>query len=109
MTNFAIPQVLRRLLASAVVVAVVTVVAAAASQLMVTTPPSVVAGAPFAITVTALDPFGNVAQRTLTPVSGTQQVTPTDSITYHLVAKGSGGNQEASTRLTVTPPPVWRT
>jgi peptidoglycan-associated lipoprotein len=37
--------------------------------------------------------------------SGTQQVTPTDSITYHLVAKGSGGNQEASTRLTVTPPP----
>ena len=37
--------------------------------------------------------------------SGTQQVTPTDSITYHLVAKGSGGNQEASTRLTVTLPP----
>jgi peptidoglycan-associated lipoprotein len=38
--------------------------------------------------------------------SGTQQVTPTDSITYHLVAKGAGGTQEATTRLTVTPPPA---
>jgi peptidoglycan-associated lipoprotein len=37
--------------------------------------------------------------------TGTQQVHPTDSTTYHLVAKGSGGSQEASTRLTVTPPP----
>jgi peptidoglycan-associated lipoprotein len=37
--------------------------------------------------------------------SGSQQVTPADSTTYHLVAKGSGGSQEASTRLTVTPPP----
>ena len=38
--------------------------------------------------------------------SGSQQVSPTDSTTYHLVAKGSGGTQEATTRLTVTPPPV---
>lgn len=38
--------------------------------------------------------------------SGTQQVTPTDSTTYHLTAKGSGGTQEATTRLTVTPPPM---
>jgi peptidoglycan-associated lipoprotein len=38
--------------------------------------------------------------------SGTQQVSPTDSTTYHLTAKGSGGTQEATTRLTVTPPPV---
>jgi peptidoglycan-associated lipoprotein len=38
--------------------------------------------------------------------SGSQQVTPTDSTTYHLVAKGSGGTQEATTRLTVTPPPA---
>ena len=38
--------------------------------------------------------------------SGSQQVSPTDSTTYHLVAKGSGGSQEATTRLTVTPPPV---
>jgi peptidoglycan-associated lipoprotein len=37
--------------------------------------------------------------------SGSQQVTPAASTTYHLVAKGSGGNQEASTRLTVTQPP----
>jgi peptidoglycan-associated lipoprotein len=37
--------------------------------------------------------------------SGSQQVTPTDSTTYHLVAKGSGGTQEATTRLTVTQPP----
>jgi peptidoglycan-associated lipoprotein len=38
--------------------------------------------------------------------SGSQQVTPADSTTYHLVAKGSGGTQEATTRLTVTPPPA---
>jgi len=37
--------------------------------------------------------------------SGSQSVTPTDSTTYHLVAKGSGGIQEATTRLTVTQPP----
>ena len=37
--------------------------------------------------------------------SGSQQVTPGDSMTYHLVAKGSGGTQEATTRLTVTQPP----
>ncbi|MGA8617792.1 MAG: peptidoglycan-associated lipoprotein Pal [Candidatus Sulfotelmatobacter sp.] len=37
--------------------------------------------------------------------SGSQQVSPSDSTTYHLVAKGSGGTQEATTRLTVTPPP----
>src|SRR6266849_7036455 len=37
--------------------------------------------------------------------SGSQQVTPADSATYHLVAKGAGGTQEATTRLTVTQPP----
>jgi len=39
--------------------------------------------------------------------SGSQSVNPTDSTTYHLVAKGAGGSQEATTRLTVTqaPPP----
>ena len=36
--------------------------------------------------------------------SGSQQVTPSDSMTYHLVAKGAGGTQEATTRLTVTAP-----
>src|ERR1700756_680208 len=34
--------------------------------------------------------------------SGSQSVSPTDSTTYHLVAKGSGGTQEATTRVTVT-------
>jgi peptidoglycan-associated lipoprotein len=38
--------------------------------------------------------------------SGSQQVNPTDSTTYHLTAKGSGGTQDATTRLTVTPPPA---
>ena len=35
--------------------------------------------------------------------NGSQSVSPTDSTTYHLVAKGSGGTQEATARLTVTP------
>jgi peptidoglycan-associated lipoprotein len=37
--------------------------------------------------------------------SGSRQVTPTDSITYRLVAKGAGGAQEATARVTVTAPP----
>ncbi len=39
--------------------------------------------------------------------NGSQSVSPTDSTTYHLTAKGSGGSQEATARLTVTqaPPP----
>jgi peptidoglycan-associated lipoprotein len=37
--------------------------------------------------------------------SGSQQVSPSDSVTYHLVAKGAGGTQEATTRLTVSPAP----
>jgi peptidoglycan-associated lipoprotein len=35
--------------------------------------------------------------------NGSQSVSPTDSTNYHLVAKGSGGTQEATARLTVTP------
>ncbi len=35
--------------------------------------------------------------------NGSQSVSPTDSTTYHLVAKGSGGSQEATARLTVAP------
>lgn len=42
--------------------------------------------------------------------NGSQSVSPTDSTTYHLVAKGAGGSQEASARITVTqapaPPPT---
>jgi peptidoglycan-associated lipoprotein len=37
--------------------------------------------------------------------NGSQSVSPSDSTTYHLVAKGSGGSQDASARLTVMPPP----
>jgi peptidoglycan-associated lipoprotein len=38
--------------------------------------------------------------------SGTRQVTPTDSITYHLIAKGPGGSQDATARVTVNTAPV---
>ena len=42
--------------------------------------------------------------------SGSQQVSPTDSTTYHLTAKGAGGTTDATTRITVTqapaPPPT---
>lgn len=37
--------------------------------------------------------------------NGSQTVTPSDSATYHLVAKGPGGTQEATTRVTVNRPP----
>src|ERR1022692_2651055 len=41
--------------------------------------------------------------------SGSRQVTPTESTTYHLVAKGAGGTQDATARVTVNqssaPPP----
>lgn len=37
--------------------------------------------------------------------NGSQQVTPTDSTTYHLAAKGAGGTQEATARVTVNAPP----
>jgi peptidoglycan-associated lipoprotein len=41
--------------------------------------------------------------------NGSQSVSPSESTTYHLTAKGSGGTQEATARLTVTaaaaPPP----
>jgi peptidoglycan-associated lipoprotein len=45
--------------------------------------------------------------------SGSRQATPTDSTTYHLVAKGAGGTQEATARVTVNapapPPPAAAT
>jgi peptidoglycan-associated lipoprotein len=37
--------------------------------------------------------------------NGSQSVSPTESTTYHLIAKGAGGTQEATARLTVTQPP----
>jgi len=38
--------------------------------------------------------------------NGSQSVSPSESTTYHLTAKGSGGTQEATARLTVTPAPA---
>jgi peptidoglycan-associated lipoprotein len=37
--------------------------------------------------------------------NGSTQVTPTDSTTYRLSAKGPGGTQDATARVTVTQPP----
>jgi peptidoglycan-associated lipoprotein len=37
--------------------------------------------------------------------SGSRQVTPAESTTYHLVAKGAGGTQDATARVTVNLPP----
>ena len=37
--------------------------------------------------------------------NGSQSVSPTDSTTYRLTAKGPGGTQEATARVTVTQPP----
>lgn len=40
------------------------------------------------------------------PASGTRTITPNSSTTYTLDAKGPGGNQEASARVTVNPAPM---
>jgi peptidoglycan-associated lipoprotein len=37
--------------------------------------------------------------------TGSQQVSPADSTTYHLTAKGAGGTQDATARVSVTQPP----
>ena len=37
--------------------------------------------------------------------SGSQQVSPAESTTYHLIAKGAGGTQDATARISVTQPP----
>jgi peptidoglycan-associated lipoprotein len=38
-------------------------------------------------------------------VSGSQTVSPTQTTTYHLTAKGAGGTQDATATVTVTQPP----
>jgi peptidoglycan-associated lipoprotein len=38
-------------------------------------------------------------------MSGSRQVTPSESTTYHLLAKGTGGTQDATARVTVNAPP----
>src|SRR5207237_2519961 len=40
--------------------------------------------------------------------SGSQSVTPSDSTTYTLTAKGPGGTQQATARVTVNQPPAPR-
>jgi peptidoglycan-associated lipoprotein len=47
----------------------------------------------------AIDGLGKV------DASGQRSVTPAQSTTYRLSAKGPGGTQEATARVTVTPPP----
>lgn len=54
-----------------------------------------------------------IAQIGAVQANGSQRVTPTESTTYHLTAKGPGGVQEADARVTVvaataaqTPPPM---
>ena len=37
---------------------------------------------------------------------GSRQVTPSDSTTYHLIAKGAGGTQDATARVTVNAAPA---
>ena len=41
--------------------------------------------------------------------TGQKTVTPSQSTTYRLTAKGPGGTQEATARVTVTPPPPTQT
>jgi peptidoglycan-associated lipoprotein len=48
----------------------------------------------------SIDGIGDV------PSSGVRTVTPTASISYHLVAAGAGGTADATARVTVNSPPV---
>jgi peptidoglycan-associated lipoprotein len=49
-------------------------------------------------TSVSIDGIGDV------PTSGVRSVTPTQSTTYHLVARGDGGSTDASARVTVNAP-----
>jgi peptidoglycan-associated lipoprotein len=40
------------------------------------------------------------------PTSGVKSVTPTETTTYHLVARGEGGSTDASASVTVNAPPA---
>ena len=51
-------------------------------------------------TTVSIDGIGDV------PTSGVKTVTPTESTTYHLVARGDGGSADASARVTVNAPPA---
>ncbi|MGD0095608.1 MAG: peptidoglycan-associated lipoprotein Pal [Terracidiphilus sp.] len=51
-------------------------------------------------TSVSIDGIGDV------PSSGVKSVTPTESTTYHLVARGDGGTAESTARVTVNAPPA---
>jgi len=51
-------------------------------------------------TTVSIDGIGDV------PTSGVKTVTPTESTSYHLVARGDGGSAEATARVTVNAPPA---
>jgi peptidoglycan-associated lipoprotein len=51
-------------------------------------------------TSVSIDGIGNV------PTSGVKTVTPNESTSYHLVAKGDGGTADATARVTVNAPPA---
>jgi peptidoglycan-associated lipoprotein len=51
-------------------------------------------------TTASIDGIGDV------PTSGVKTVTPTESTSYHLVARGAGGTAEATARVTVNAPPA---
>ncbi len=51
-------------------------------------------------TSVSIDGIGEV------PTSGVKTLIPTESTTYHLVARGEGGSAEASARVTVNAPPA---
>ena len=51
-------------------------------------------------TSVSIDGLGDV------PTVGVKTVTPTESTTYHLVARGEGGTADASARVTVNGPPA---
>ena len=51
-------------------------------------------------TTISIDGIGDV------PSSGVKTVTPSQSTTYHLVARGSSGSADASARVTVNAPPA---
>ncbi|MFP5204694.1 MAG: peptidoglycan-associated lipoprotein Pal [Acidobacteriota bacterium] len=48
----------------------------------------------------SIDGIGDV------PTAGVKTVTPTQTTTYHLVARGDGGSADASATVTVNPPPA---
>lgn len=51
-------------------------------------------------TSVSIDGIGDV------PSTGVKTVTPTESTTYHLVARGQNGSADAEARVTVNPPPA---